>query len=62
MAYSEALMPLAEKSLIARIRRLADSPQRRAANAIVSTGIRDDCAILRQQAGRETLVTTDFTL
>jgi len=53
-------MPLAEKSLIAGIRRLAKSRQR--GSRILAAGIGDDCAILRQPSGRETLVTTDFTL
>ena len=65
-------MPLTEKTLIARIRRLAASgvTQRlvdgtiRAAvlNPAVQTGIGDDCAVLRLLPGRESLVTTDFTL
>jgi thiamine-monophosphate kinase len=53
-------MPLAEKSLIARVRRLVNS--RRRGSPILAAGIGDDCAILRQPPGRETLVTTDFTL
>jgi len=57
-------MPLAEKALIARIRRLAAS----AKNPAVVAGIGDDCAVLRLLPGRgrggekDTLVTTDFTL
>ena len=49
-------MPLAEKSLIARIRR-----QAKARRGIV-TGIGDDCAVLRIPAGHEALITTDFSL
>jgi len=51
-----------EKSLIAQIRRLARS----AKNPAISTGIGDDCCVLRLLPGRgkekDTLVTTDFTL
>jgi thiamine-monophosphate kinase len=49
-------VPLAEKALIARIRRLAPT------GGIVMAGIGDDCAVLRFPAGHEALVTTDFTL
>lgn len=63
-------MAIAEKALIAQIRRLA----RPAKNPAVVTGIGDDCAVLRllprsgrgrgKERGREndTLVTTDFSL
>lgn len=63
-------MVIAEKALIAQIRRMA----RPAANPAVLTGIGDDCAVLRLlsrsgrrrrgEQGREkdTLVTTDFSL
>jgi thiamine-monophosphate kinase len=50
-------MPLAEKALIAQIRRVA-----KGANRAVITGIGDDCAVLRIPPGHESLVTTDFTL
>ncbi len=49
-------MPLAEKALIARIRR-----QARAGRSVVA-GIGDDAAVLRLPAGHEALVTTDFSL
>jgi len=54
---------IAEKALIAQVRRLARS----AKNAAVLTGIGDDCAVLRllsrgKKNERDTLVTTDFTL
>jgi len=52
-------VPLAEKALIAEIRRLAMSSRSVSA---VRTGIGDDCAVLRVGPGREILVTTDFTL
>jgi len=53
---------IAEKALIAQIRRLARS----AKNPAVATGIGDDCAVLRLHPGRgkenDTLITTDFSL
>jgi thiamine-monophosphate kinase len=49
-------MPLAEKALIAGIRR-----QARPGRSVVA-GIGDDCAVLRHPAGHEALVTTDFSL
>jgi thiamine-monophosphate kinase len=56
-------MPLAERQLIARIRRTSNSEHRprRAVNGIV-TGIGDDCSVLRTALGHDVLVTTDFTL
>lgn len=51
-------MPLAEKALIAQIRRLAGRGRRRS----IVAGIGDDCAILSLPAGHEALVTTDFSL
>jgi len=50
-------MPLAEKALIAQIRRMA-----KGANPAVIAGIGDDCAVLRIPPRHEALVTTDFTL
>src|SRR5258708_8639770 len=65
-------VPLAEKALIAEIRRMATpSRQRRRADVgvratrsapAVLTGIGDDCAVLRVPPGHQMLVTTDFTL
>jgi thiamine-monophosphate kinase len=61
-------VPLAEKALIARIRRMADlAPGRtpkhtRAAHAFLEKGIGDDCAVLRVLPRTELLVTTDFSL
>ena len=49
-------MPLAEKSLIARIRR-----QAKARRGVIA-GIGDDCSLLRIPSGHEALVTTDFSL
>jgi len=49
-------VPLAEKSLIARIRRQALKGK------TISTGIGDDCAVLRLPPGHEALLTTDFSL
>jgi thiamine-monophosphate kinase len=51
-------LPLPEKALIARVRRLAGSSRR--GNLIA--GIGDDCAVLRIPAGHEALITTDFSL
>jgi thiamine-monophosphate kinase len=50
-------VPLNEKSLIDRIRR-----QARAGPRGLTTGIGDDCAVLRIPLGHEVLVTTDFSL
>ena len=59
-------MTLPEKALIARIRRMAGSGRRQADRSVrptlVPTGIGDDCAVLRLLPGRDSLVTTDFTL
>ena len=49
-------MPLPEKSLIARIRRISGVSRQ------VALGIGDDVAILRIPPGHEMLVTTDFSL
>ena len=49
-------MPLAEKALIARIRRHS------AKGKGLLTGIGDDCAVLRIPPGHEALITTDFSL
>ena len=51
-------MPLPERELIARVRRLS----RTAAGSGVVRGIGDDCAVLRPPRGHELLVTTDFSL
>ena len=62
-------MPVAEKALIAQIRRLAtgrgpSKNRHRTAreNPVVIAGIGDDCAVLCLPPGRESLVTTDFSL
>jgi len=62
-------VPLPEKALIAQIRRMARPDRLRPADKSVRptqpavlTGIGDDCAVLRLLPGRESLVTTDFTL
>jgi thiamine-monophosphate kinase len=60
-------MPLPEKALIAEIRRLTRPATLRRADRSgrprqVSTGIGDDCAVLRLRPGMESLVTTDFSL
>ncbi len=56
-------VPLPEKALIAEIRRRVESSVRgRGANPVIPTAIGDDSAVLRLPPGRETLVTTDFSL
>jgi len=65
-------VPLPEKALIAQIRRMARPARQKQADrsvrptfissGIVSTRIGDDCAVLRLPSGRESLVTTDFSL
>jgi thiamine-monophosphate kinase len=63
-------VPAAEKALIAQIRRLARASQNLAGRSARATrshrsimaGIGDDCAVLRLPPGRESLVTTDFSL
>ena len=50
-------MPLAEKSLIRRIRLRAGR-----AAGVIGIGIGDDCASIRIPPGHEALVTTDFSL
>jgi len=50
-------LPLAEKQLIARIRRAA-----KRSGSLSGVGIGDDCAVLRIPAGHEALITTDFSL
>jgi thiamine-monophosphate kinase len=52
----ESILPLGEKSLIARIRRRAARRQG------VAAGIGDDCAIVQIPPGNQTLVTTDLSL
>jgi thiamine-monophosphate kinase len=65
-------VPLAEKALIAEIRRMATPLGQRSQGgarvrvtrslAAVLTGIGDDCAVLRVPPRHQMLVTTDFTL
>lgn len=58
-------MPLPEKTLIAQIRQMAGLSSRghsRNSSRAISTGIGDDCAVLRLLPGRDSLITTDFTL
>lgn len=56
-------MPLPEKQLIAQLRRMADASIRdRSRTGATLHGIGDDCAVLRLGPGRDSLVTTDFTL
>jgi thiamine-monophosphate kinase len=51
-------LPLAEKTLIAELRRRSGRGKR----SRIATGIGDDCAVLRLPPGHEALVTTDFSL
>lgn len=70
--YSVDAVPVAEKALIAQIRRLAarcasqnlagKSVRTTRSNPAIMAGIGDDCAVLRLPSGRESLVTTDFSL
>jgi thiamine-monophosphate kinase len=58
-------VPLPEKTLIAQIRRQVGVSSRgrsRGRNRAISTGIGDDCAVLRLPGGADSLITTDFTL
>ena len=50
-------MPLAERALIARIKRISGG-----AGRSVVRGIGDDCAVLRAKAGEELVVTTDLSI
>lgn len=70
--YSVVAVPVHEKALIAQIRRMAATPPATARagkgghaarlNPSIVAGIGDDCAVLRLLPGRDSLVTTDFTL
>jgi thiamine-monophosphate kinase len=67
--YSVFAVPLPEKALIAQIRRMAGSGKKKQAGrsvrltrSAISTGIGDDCAVLRLAPGHDSLVTTDFSL
>ncbi|HTW30779.1 MAG TPA: thiamine-phosphate kinase [Candidatus Sulfotelmatobacter sp.] len=58
-------MPLAEKALIAEIRRVAAGAGLKSgygSTRLIPTGIGDDCAVLHLPASRDLLVTTDFSL
>ena len=56
-------MPLPELKLISRIRRFSRGQRRDKSRAgAITTGIGDDCAVLRIPAGHEMLVTTDFSI
>src|SRR5437763_13757514 len=54
-------MPLAEKALIARIKKLAGSGRRGLAPAIIH-GIGDDCAVLQPRTGEQLVGTTDLSI
>lgn len=55
-------MPLPERQLIAKLRRAAQQHVARLHRGKLIAGIGDDCAVLRIPAGRDVLVTTDFSL
>lgn len=55
-------MPLVERELISRIRRLASKRLARNKAGAIVAGIGDDCAVLRIPTGHEALITTDFSL
>src|SRR3954467_2917960 len=50
-------MPVAEKALIAHLKKLAGKPGRG-----IIRGIGDDCAVLRPPVGHELVITTDLML
>jgi thiamine-monophosphate kinase len=54
-------VPVAERALIAEIRRLAQRSSRPSRSSVLA-GIGDDCAVLRADPKSKILVTTDFTL
>ena len=58
------VVPLPEKALIAKLRRLVSSSRRgkRSPLGTILTGIGDDCAVLNLATGQDLLVTTDFSL
>jgi thiamine-monophosphate kinase len=58
-------MSLPERSLIAQLRAMAQTSERRRKprfQSAVAEGIGDDCAVLRIPPGTDSLVTTDFSL
>jgi len=55
-------VPLKERELIAKIRKMAGHPGETPGWRGVVVGIGDDCAILGVKPGHEVLVTTDFSL
>jgi len=60
--YIGNVVPLAEKALIAQIRRMTRSAGARRSHSYVRAGIGDDCAVLRQLPGYDSLVTSDFSV
>ena len=57
-------LPLPERQLVSRVRKLTELKPLRAAGrkTVILTGIGDDCSVLRVPAGHDVLVTTDFSL
>jgi thiamine-monophosphate kinase len=63
LLYIDSTLPLAEKTLIQRIRRQAGLPTKiNRGRPNTGTGIGDDCAVLQLPSGHESLVTTDLCL
>jgi thiamine-monophosphate kinase len=58
----DSFLPLPERELISRIRRLSRRRIAGIATGRLIAGIGDDCAVVRIPAGHEALVTTDFSL
>ena len=55
-------MPLRERQLIERVRRMAAAAKSIGRHSGMVRGMGDDCAVLRLPAGYDSLVTTDFTI
>ncbi len=63
LLYIDSTLPLAEKTLIQRIRRQAGLPTKiNRSGPNTGVGIGDDCAVLQLPPGHEALVTTDLSL
>jgi thiamine-monophosphate kinase len=66
--YDVFALPLSERALISAIAKAASAPRqrqnlsRKKGKASLVAGIGDDCAVLRLNANRDLLVTTDFSL
>jgi thiamine-monophosphate kinase len=58
--YSEVVLPLPEKKIIARIR--GEVARRGSSKSATAVGIGDDCAVVNVAPSHQALVTTDFSL